>query len=443
MGRGLHDAARPLGGRRGADGGRRSTGRRGGGSGASCGAWAATATASASASRTVPPTLAGGDDLYALLLDAGDAASAWARLYRRDPPPYLGNADGRRRVAGADRRGGRLPGEGQRRRRTRRSSGSPLGAGDAEAGAAPAAGLLAQLGAAGVGVDLIEGVDSHGKSVPDASSRGDRFGRSRMIVFEFTLADLARTRFAISPMWELVTSLRVLRNPEPAALHLPVGARRDARRRGPRPGARVRADARPRATSRTSSRRRRTGPVPDARGRARPACWPPSPEQVRTELRNLFRAGALPERVAALRRGPGPRRWRSSPRRSRPYWDLTLRAHWPRIRALLDADLTHRAGRLTDGGPSRLFADLHDGVTLGGRPARGRDASTRRRCRCGGQGLLLDPVRVHLAPVRDHVAAVAADADLPRARRRPAVGARLRRRPTRSPPCSGAPARSC
>jgi hypothetical protein len=45
----------------------------------------------------VPPTLADGDDLYALLLDAGDAASAWARLYRRDPPPYLGNADGRRR----------------------------------------------------------------------------------------------------------------------------------------------------------------------------------------------------------------------------------------------------------------------------------------------------------------------------------------------------------
>jgi hypothetical protein len=45
----------------------------------------------------VPPALADGDDLYALLLDAGDAASAWARLYRRDPPPYLGNADGRRR----------------------------------------------------------------------------------------------------------------------------------------------------------------------------------------------------------------------------------------------------------------------------------------------------------------------------------------------------------
>jgi hypothetical protein len=43
----------------------------------------------------VPPALAGADDLYALLLDAGDAASAWAGVFRRDPPPYLGNADGR------------------------------------------------------------------------------------------------------------------------------------------------------------------------------------------------------------------------------------------------------------------------------------------------------------------------------------------------------------
>jgi hypothetical protein len=42
----------------------------------------------------VPAALAGGDDLYALLIDAGDAASAWARIYEKDPPPYLGNADG-------------------------------------------------------------------------------------------------------------------------------------------------------------------------------------------------------------------------------------------------------------------------------------------------------------------------------------------------------------
>jgi hypothetical protein len=45
----------------------------------------------------VPATLAGGGDLYTLLTDAGDAASAWARIYEKDPPPYLGNADGERK----------------------------------------------------------------------------------------------------------------------------------------------------------------------------------------------------------------------------------------------------------------------------------------------------------------------------------------------------------
>src|SRR5215207_4147042 len=50
----------------------------------------------------VPPALARARDLYALLLDAGDAAAAWAAVYRRDPPPYLGNADGRARSRALD-----------------------------------------------------------------------------------------------------------------------------------------------------------------------------------------------------------------------------------------------------------------------------------------------------------------------------------------------------
>lgn len=45
----------------------------------------------------VPASLSDGDDLYDLLIAAGDAASAWARVYEKDPPPYLGNADGERK----------------------------------------------------------------------------------------------------------------------------------------------------------------------------------------------------------------------------------------------------------------------------------------------------------------------------------------------------------
>lgn len=52
----------------------------------------------------VPAALADAPHLYALLIEAGDAASAWARVYRADPPPYLGNAAGARKsraLAGA------------------------------------------------------------------------------------------------------------------------------------------------------------------------------------------------------------------------------------------------------------------------------------------------------------------------------------------------------
>ena len=42
-----------------------------------------------------------------------------------------------------------------------------------------------------------------------------------MVRFVFTVEDLARTRFAISPMWEAVHSLAALRDPSTAALHVP------------------------------------------------------------------------------------------------------------------------------------------------------------------------------------------------------------------------------
>lgn len=42
-----------------------------------------------------------------------------------------------------------------------------------------------------------------------------------MVRFVFSVEDLALTRFAISPMWELVHSLVALRDQSHAALHVP------------------------------------------------------------------------------------------------------------------------------------------------------------------------------------------------------------------------------
>jgi hypothetical protein len=42
----------------------------------------------------VPESVADADTLYALLVEAGEAAAEWARVYRTAPPPYLSNDEG-------------------------------------------------------------------------------------------------------------------------------------------------------------------------------------------------------------------------------------------------------------------------------------------------------------------------------------------------------------
>jgi DNA-binding transcriptional ArsR family regulator len=46
------------------------------------------------------------------------------------------------------------------------------------------------------------------------------------------------------------------------------------------------------------------------------------------------------------------------------YWQVAIGPQWSRIRALLDADVAYRAGRLAKSGIDGLLADLHPGVKL-------------------------------------------------------------------------------
>ncbi|MEP6798036.1 MAG: DUF5937 family protein [Lapillicoccus sp.] len=48
------------------------------------------------------------------------------------------------------------------------------------------------------------------------------------------------------------------------------------------------------------------------------------------------------------------------------YWAVALAPHWSRMRAVLDADVAYRAGRLTTGGIEALLADLHPELSLHG-----------------------------------------------------------------------------
>ncbi|MGW4129682.1 MULTISPECIES: ArsR/SmtB family transcription factor [Amycolatopsis] len=115
--------------------------------------------------------------------------------------------------------------------------------------------------------------------------------------------------------------------------------------------------------------------------------------RVRASLDRVFGA-KLPRAAAALADNPrsGLREIADELREAH---DRLVAPHWPRMRAVLDADVGFRARQLTAGGAERLFADLHpdlrwcaDRVTLAGERWRNRHSVVTR----GPGGLVLIPV---------------------------------------------------
>jgi hypothetical protein len=181
-----------------------------------------------------------------------------------------------------------------------------------------------------------------------------------VVRFVFTVEDLARTRFAISPMWELERSLLALRDPSTAALHVP-WLRSLSGRLGGIALEPVIALLPPRGYSPDFLTPPPNGPMGDI-------------AEDFAALRNtpvdLIRHDI---ELYAHEHGATPvtDRWLADPRGTimavaatlEAYWDRALAPVWPRLRAFLEADVAHRARRLAEGGPAALFADLHPGVT--------------------------------------------------------------------------------
>ena len=208
-----------------------------------------------------------------------------------------------------------------------------------------------------------------------------------MFRFRFGVEDLAKLRFAISPMFEMVSSLVALRDPSSAATHLPWVQRTRGRLAGLDLGAALTL-APP------------SGYIPDyitpppmtpvaciedelAILRATPR------EQVVRETR-IFIDGRQPP--AALRELV------DEPERGiarladvlEAYWERALAPDWPRVRALLQADIQYRARALTERGPAALFADVNPSIAwVDGRLEVGIHFD--RDVELAGQGLVLVP----------------------------------------------------
>lgn len=212
-----------------------------------------------------------------------------------------------------------------------------------------------------------------------------------MAELAFSANDLAKVRFAISPMWDVAPSFRLLTSTTVHPVHRPWVEQ-----------------VRPRVLAAGLDRgwlAELIGPsgyVPDfltpAPGRPDPtpaAEWDAisaSPaDRIRQDLDHLARhQGHLGPRLGSLRADP-PSRLAKVTQEIETYWELALAPYWARIKAVLAADIFHRARTLAEHGADHLFNDLHASVSWDDETltlARGKRPMPRHSA---GTGLLLIP----------------------------------------------------
>ncbi|MEU6668105.1 ArsR family transcriptional regulator [Streptomyces sp. NPDC046727] len=178
----------------------------------------------------------------------------------------------------------------------------------------------------------------------------------------FGVHDVVNIRFAISPLGEAVAAFRAALDPGRHAVHLPwlrpavalLGDRDLARRTAPL------ADL------------ARRGPLPDA--------LTPPPRCPLSEFEEeLARAPVDAELAEAVR----------------AWWRAAVAPHWPRMRALQEADIAHRTRQLAEDGIQEVFAHLHPTLSWEGdrltSPQLRHHRSDFEGVELGGTGVTLAP----------------------------------------------------
>ena len=178
------------------------------------------------------------------------------------------------------------------------------------------------------------------------------------LTLDLSVSELAATRFAISPLSETISGLQQLGG----------RGRQDINMRWVR-WASDEIAARPLVLSRTwplivndrPSWPQFLVPAPVSAGTTieddLAAVRRTTARQVRASLQRVF-GEDLPDRAAELAAHPAAG-LRAVTTELREAHDRLIAPHWPRIRAVLDADIAYRAKQLATGGAKQLFADLH------------------------------------------------------------------------------------
>lgn len=184
-----------------------------------------------------------------------------------------------------------------------------------------------------------------------------------MVAIGLSAGAVARVRFALSGLWEVVAGVRVLRDPGRHAIHLPWATRvrpRLAEAGLLDPGAGLLWLLVPPAPGYLPDflTPPPAGPDPDLAGELATLRATP-PEAVRAQLDLL--PGPRPAALDALYADPVAGLARLAAE-IEAYWRLAVAPDWPRIRAVLDADIFHRARRMAADGAAGLLNDLHERV---------------------------------------------------------------------------------
>lgn len=208
-----------------------------------------------------------------------------------------------------------------------------------------------------------------------------------VLTLDFSADDLAQTRFACSPLWEVMESLRMRQDPAGVVLHRPWIQVSDRRLRG--------FDMSELLTLVPPA-----GYIPDF-------LTPPPEEAMPSMATELGRLRATPHarvradvarRFAGVRLPDAFRPYLERPARARDrlvalieeYWERALVPDWPRVRALLDREIAERARQQALHGAGSLLGDLHPAITwrAGALRVRGHHQG---HVGLGGRGLTVIP----------------------------------------------------